>query len=126
MEDLSVIQNMDQDILQGMEDNPIGQNRMDMISRAANNPTKTALESESIKTGVEEAVKKLENETRETFTPKEETATTKTTSPDKKAEQPIDMVSKPKRIMGMSPIGFGLVATGVVIAGYFIIKKTIK
>lgn len=117
----SVTQNMDQEILQGMQ-NPVADARMGEINEAATNPTKSTIESESVKTGVADGVRKLEQETKETFEDKEDTATTSMVSNTKKLEEK-EPVKKQKTVLGMRPLTFGLVTVTALIGGYLLYQK---
>jgi len=119
IEDLSVLNNMDSEVLQGM-DNPT---RLGAINEAAKKPQSNDLEVDSVKMGVQDVVKNLSKENQEMFPDKEEVAEINAMEKkeDKKDTNKQDITTK--TIMGMNPIVFGLLVISVGIVGYVIYKQ---
>jgi ribosomal protein L7Ae-like RNA K-turn-binding protein len=63
MEELSVANNMEAEVLQGVYRTP--ENRMGAISRAASKPANPELETGKVKKGISQVVKELEDENKE-------------------------------------------------------------
>ena len=71
--ELNLERNMENEILAGM-DSPISRQRLGNIMSAAENVQSTQLEVDDVRTGVSDAVKSLEKETRQMFPDKKEVA----------------------------------------------------
>jgi len=119
--ELSLMDNMESEILQGMN-SPLHQDRLNSISMAANSATPSEVETENVKTGVSQAIKKLDLETRDMFPEKEEVAEAMNNGEEvKEVAKTIDAKTE-KTIMGMKPLTFGLVVLAVAAGGYFAYK----
>jgi hypothetical protein len=120
MEDLSIANNMDSDVVRGLDNSP-NKSRMGAISRAASQPQSTELETQNIKMGVAETVKKLEQETQEMSPEKEDVAEVVITENKGDSMKKVDEGDE-KKIMGMKPLTFGVVVLVGAIGGYLAYK----
>lgn len=119
--ELSLMDNIESELLQGM-DSPLQQDRLNSISMAANSVTPSEVETENVKTGVSQAIKKLDMETRDMFPDKEEVADTITDGEKTQEVAKSANSNSEKTIMGMKPLTFGLVVLAVGVGGYFAYK----
>jgi hypothetical protein len=117
MEELSIANNMDSDVLQGLDSSP--KSRMGAINRAALKPS-TELETENIKMGISDTVKKLEKETQTMSPDKEDVAEVVITENKGDSMKKID--GSDKTILGMKPLTFGIVVVVGAIGGYLAYK----
>lgn len=124
MEELSVANNMDEEVKQGLDPAPASQ-RLGAISQAASMPQSPEVETAKAKKGISEVVKELENENKEVFQDKEEVAETVAVSKEngEAGTTPnLEREGEGTKILGMHPLVFGLVALGVGIGGYYAYK----
>jgi len=118
MRDLSIANNMEANVIQGLDNTDMSE-RLGAINRAASKPQSSELESEAIKMGVAETVKKLEKETKEMSPDKENVADVVISENNGTSMMKEDTE---KTILGMKPLTLGLFSVGILVAGYFAYK----
>lgn len=122
MEELSTANNMESEVLQGLDRQSSG-GRLTAINKAANRPQSPELESGKIKMGLNEVVKNLGKETQEMFPEKEDVAETVVVSEKDGSTDEVSKEVNDKKIMGMKPIVFGVVLVLAGVGAYFAYKK---
>jgi|SRR3972149_6271719 len=116
--ELNLERNMENEILAGM-DSPISRQRLGNIMSAAENVQSTQLEVDDVRTGVSDAVKSLEKETRQMFPDKKEVAQATNLEEEKDSKnKEVKTVVVEKRILGMKPLVFTIVVIAVAVGGY--------
>lgn len=126
MNELALSQEMEAELLQGIN-NPISRDRFSVINNAANSSSNTEVESEKIQVAVSQAVKNLEEETKEMF-PEKTNVAEAVLETDKKVDEKEDKVEKTesKKILGMKPLTFVVVSAASVGLGIYLYKKFVK
>jgi len=119
--EVNLSKNMEQEVVLG-ERNIYEQrsNKLEEIEGADS----TIMETGKIKTGVSDAVRKLELGDKEMFPNKDEVVETTVVedASNNNSKKTLDNSSS-KKILGMSPLIFGLTLVGVSVIGYFAYQK---
>ena len=117
--ELSLSKDMEEEVVRGME-SPVSVERLGAIQNAAQT---SSLETQSIKTGVKDAVKNLEEQSDKMFPNKEEVAETLKEELPKTEEKIAEVTQEAKKkIMGMNPVAFGLTLAGLGFATFLTVK----
>jgi len=124
MSELNLSKDMEEEVV-GVLNNPYTTQRMGVLNSYSSNSN---LESDKAKVGVQDAVKKLEEEAKDLFPDKEEVSKTTVVKDAKDNEtKVVTLKSKSEtKILGMKPLHAGIVVLGVAALGYLIYKKTRK
>ena len=120
--EMNVGQNMEDELLQGLNSD-VNQRRLGEIKDIVSSVPSSQLETDSVKTPVSEVVKKLQKETVEMFPDKKDVPTTTTKNDVSKTNNEDIVAKRGKRIFGMTPPVFGLVAVGAVLGGIALYQK---
>ena len=115
--EVNLSKNMEQEVVLG-ERNPYQQRNTSLD--AVESTDSAIMETGKIKTGVSDAVKKLELGDKEMFPDKDEVAETTIVedAANNNSKKTLDNSSS-KKILGMTPLVFGLALVGVSVVSYF-------
>ncbi len=120
IQELSVANNMEQEVLQGL-DSP-NKTRLGAINIAAQKPQIGELEAKNVQMGITDTVKKLEQENEEMFKEKENVADVVNVS-EGEVSKKNEVAEAENKIMGMKPMVFGAVVILASVGAYFIYKN---
>lgn len=122
MSELNVLNNMEQEVLRGIDNGASRERFWDIKSFSENEENQ--IETSNAKTGVSDVVKKLEKETREMFANKEDVAKVEVTQPTDIALKTKEKIpTTERRILGMTPVVFGVVVVLAAVGSYFAYKN---